>query len=232
MMKRVIFYLFVSFFFISHSVISLADNGVMLNQLDIEYGDAEGGSDEKFLKFSGSVYGKLFNHNYFQIGLGRTHFDNADMNELDAYYIHRSENSMLALGYKRQELDVFRSNHAIVQYQFHQDDLLTIVATLGHEDKNINYDHSYGALYLRLYPYENLMVQTGPRFNDTFKGDFGSEDIELDLYIEWRPDIEALSKFSFYFEENIFNDTVVGIRYRLEKQSLREIHRTGGILGI
>ena len=228
-MKNLISCLIRVIFILLYCQVSLAEGGIRLNQLDIEGGK---GDDERLTRFNASFYSEVINNNYLQLEFSRTEFEDVGMNELTAYFIHRNNNNMLAVGYKRQELSVFKSNHAIVQYQFYQDDLLTVVSTLGYEDKKFNDDHSYGSLYLRLYPDKNLMLQTGPRFNDTFRGDFGSEDIELDLYVEWQPNVDILSGFSVYYEENIFDDKVVGVRFRLEKESLLQLHRTGGILGI
>jgi len=235
MMKNIILYLFVAFNFLIYSVTCLAEDRVALNHLDLEYGDAGGNGgedDDRFFSFSGSIYSKLSDKNYLQLDLERTHFDDVEMNEMTAYFIRRNDNSMLAVGYKRQELEVFKSNHAIFQYQYYQDDLLTIVGSLGHDDKNISDDRTYGSLYLRIYPYENLMIQTGPSFNDSFKGDFGSEDVELDFGVEWRPGIESIPWLSFYYQENVFGDVAAGIRFRVVKDSLINIHRSGGILGI
>lgn len=205
-----------------------AENRVMLNQLELEYGDGEG--DERFYSGRVSVYGELVDNNFLQFDLERMHFKEAEMNAFTSYFIHRADQHMWALGYKYQDLDVFESSHAIFHYQYDQDDFLTIVATLGYEDKNIADNHRYGALYLRMYPYENLMVQTGPSIYYSQSEDFGSEDVELDLAFEWQPGYVSMPWFTVYYQENVFGDRSVGVRFRLDKASLRTLQRSGGII--
>lgn len=228
-MKLKYSYLFIACLWLALITPLPAADGLHLNKLDFGAGK---GDDSEHLELNGSVYSQISERAYLQLGLGRLEFEDFHMNELGAYLFRRGDNNMLALGYKRQELDVFTSNHAILQYQYYQDELLSVVGTLGHEDKKFVGDYSYGALYLRLYPLKNLMLQTGPRYYGQLGDNFGGEDIELDLYIEWRPDIDVLSHFSVFYEENIFDDKLIGIRYRSRIESLIDSHRAGGILGI
>jgi len=228
-MKKILSSLFITLFL--HAGVSWAEGGISLNQLDIEYGDGNSVGDDRFYRVDASVYGELFNRNFLQLDVGRTEFDNTGLNAFSAYFIHRNNHSMWALGYRRQELDVFESDHLNAQYQYYQDDFLTVVGMLGREDKNIANDHNYGALYLRMYPSENLMIQTGPSFYHSLGSDFGSEDIELDLTIEWQPGASPIPWLTVFYEETLFGDNSVGVRLRLEKAPLRIIHRSGGIMG-
>ncbi|NOX42468.1 MAG: hypothetical protein GXP19_01855 [Gammaproteobacteria bacterium] len=209
-MKKILILLFSLSICLYYSTMALAMGDWTLNQMEIGGGDSED-------KYIGEV-------NY-------TKFKGAELKDFTAYCIHRKENGLLALGYRRTGLAAFKSGHAIIQYQSYQDDFLTVVTTVGYEDKNIDDNFAYGSLYLRLYPLHNLMFQSGTSVYDSFQGDFDSGTVNLDLHIEWQPENKKFSNFSIFYEENLFDKQTIGIRYRLDERTLFVKHRSGGILG-
>ena len=231
-MRNLIFYLIVTLSFSLYSLMGVAASGVKLNHLNIAYGDGGGEQDDRFYLAGASVFTQVVDNQFLQLDLERTQYEDAGLNELSFYYIYRSTQHLFSLGYKYQELDAFESNHALFQYRYYQDDFFTVVGLLGYEDKNITDDYNYGALYLRLYPVEQLMIQTGPSFYHIQGGDFGSEDIELDLTIEWQPDHASMPCLTLYYEEDLFGNNSIGVRFRMEKAGLRTTHRTGGFTGL
>jgi len=141
-----------------------------------------------------------------------------------------------ALGYSRQEFNVFTSDYYNLQIDRSLNDISTMEFMASLERKNLDDDRVFGGLFIITYPTDALALLSGIGFErqeyEFFESLENLNDAGFTFGVEWLPGPMADLGLSFFFKEGIGYDvTTVGLRFQPDKkQTLRERHRRGSFV--
>ena len=158
--------------------------------------------------------------------------------EASLHAYHQTSAGRLALGYSRQEFNVFASDYYSLQIVRALNDISTLEAAASLERKNLADDRVFGGLFVVTYPSDRLALRSGIGFErreyELFESLENLNDAGFTFGLEWSPDPMADLGLSFFFREGIGYDvTTAGVRFHPgQTGSLRERRRSGGFVSL
>ena len=149
---------------------------------------------------------------------------------------HQTPTGRLALGYSRQEFNVFTSDYYNLQIERVLNDVSTVECIASLEHKNLADDRIFGGLFIVTYPSDVLALRSGVGFErqeyELFESLENLNDAGFTFGVEWSPSLIADFGLSLFIKEGIGYDvTAAGLRFQPgQKQTLRERHRRGSFV--
>ena len=178
--------------------------------------------------------GRLHESTFGQVRGALDSVDGEALSELGLAVYQRLDQGLFGVAFDRQELDVFHDGEITLFGELYANDLVTAVGVLGHENRSHSPDRVLGAVLLRVYPFDSLMIETGVAARDTY-ADFDAGSFDVPLGIEYGLPVPESAGLSIFAQDGINDDArIVGVRLRLGSggpfHPLVDRHRAAGPL--
>lgn len=177
------------------------------------------------LRIAGGLYGQL-----------RGALDAVDgdaLKEAGAALYWREAHGLFGVAYDRQELDVFEDDELSAFAEYWANDLVTVTAVVGHEDRNLSPTRAFGGVGFRLYLAEGFAAEIGVAARED-GDDPDPSAFDVPIALEWSPVGLRRRGLSLYLEDDVNDETrVLGLRWTTggawgPTGSLRERDRSSG----